>query len=141
MRMKHRSLLGITALEVITFGLYSIYGFFITKTEMNTLNGQSDRVPFFLWFFIPVINIWWFYRFCKAMHITTKRQLGVWVAFFAPIVLYFVGLFIINFNSQFFLNSITQTNFFFAVFSVFLTAAASALPILYYQHYLNKVAR
>ena len=141
MHIKHRSLFSIVLLDIITLGLYSIYWFFITKTEMNTINAQSAKVPFFLWFFVPIINIWWFYRFCKAMNVITRGSLGVWVAFFAPIILYFAAMFILNMYSQYLVTSLTQTNLYFALFSIILSAIVSTLPILYYQSNLNKVAR
>ncbi len=50
MHLKHRSLFAIILLDIVTLGLYSIYWFFITKTEMNTLNAQSAKVPFFCGF-------------------------------------------------------------------------------------------
>ncbi len=75
------------------------------------------------------------------MNVITRGKLGVGVAFFAPIILYFVALFIINLNSQFLINSLTQTNLLFALYSIALSAVVSTLPILYYQSNLNKVAR
>ena len=45
MRLKHRSLLGITILTILTFGIYHIYWYFITKTEMHVINGKTIKAP------------------------------------------------------------------------------------------------
>lgn len=140
MRIKHRSLLAVFLLNCITLTLYQIYWFFITKTEMNVVNSRENKVPFFLWFFIPIINIWWFYRFCKAMSVVTKGALNTWLAFFAPVIIsVMVGI----------LFSLTHTAFALTVTQISTSALVSygvsvllfSLPILYYQSYLNKVSR
>jgi hypothetical protein len=139
MRLKHRSLLGITLLTLITFGIYPIYWFFITKTEMNVLNGKSVKVPFFLFYFIPIINIWWFWRFAKAIEKTTKGNVGKWSAFLVPPILealagaiiYFV---ITNSNG---IGFITLSNGVYALVVVVL----GLLPIYYFQSNLNRYAK
>ena len=141
MRVKHRSFIAIILLNFITLGLYQIYWFFITKTEMNTLNSKDVKVPFFLWFFIPIINIWWFYRFAKAIERTTKNKLNKWSAFFAPVLIGLmisVLLTILGNLPTIDLPIIGAT----AVTSyVVISATAGIIPILYYQSYLNKVSR
>lgn len=140
MRIKHRSLIMVFLLNCITLTLYQIYWFFITKTEMNVVNSSENKVPFFLWFFIPIINIWWFYRFCKAMSVVTKGSLNKWLAFFAPVIIsVMVGI----------IFSLTNTAFAFTTTQISTSALVSygisvllfSLPILYYQSYLNKVSR
>ena len=139
MRTKHRSLIGITLLTIITLGLYQIYWYFITKTEMNTVNGKAVKVPFFLWFFIPIINIWWFWRFAKAIEKTTKNTVNRWAAFLAPVVLGFVGgAFLgILYPSFFQADMVYQTTFLGSL----LVIIVSLLPIYYFQSNLNKFAR
>ncbi|MBA3679115.1 DUF4234 domain-containing protein [Candidatus Saccharibacteria bacterium] len=139
MRLKHRSLFAIFLLNCITFSLYQIYWFFVTKTEMNILNSRENKVPFFLWFFIPIINIWWFYRFCKGMGAATKGRLNKWLAFFAPAI---IGL-IIGAGYSLTTTITLGSNYYnpTALFSYALSILVAILPILYYQSYLNKVSR
>lgn len=140
MRLKHRSLLGVFLLNCITLTLYQIYWFFISKTEMNVINSRENKVPFFLWFFIPIINIWWFYRFCKGMEAATKGALNKWLAFFAPVIIaIIVGVIFGATSTEIVLtsNNLSPT----ALFSYAISVLLLSLPILYYQSYLNKVAR
>lgn len=140
MRLKHRSLIGVFLLNCITLTLYYIYWFFITKTEMNVINSRDAKVPFFLWFFVPIVNVWWFYRFCKAMEISTKGRLNKWLAFFAPVLIgVIVGLVFGVTSSTISLSSTNLSSS--ALFSYALSVLLFSLPILYYQSYLNKVSR
>jgi len=139
MRVKHRSLLAITLLTLVTFGIYPIYWFFITKTEMNVVNGKAVKVPFFLWFFIPIINIWWYWRFAKAIEKITKGNVGRWSAFLAPPILGAIAGAILYF--VFARNDgtglITLSNGVYALVVVVL----GLLPIYYFQHNLNRYAK
>lgn len=139
MRTKHRSLLGITLLTIVTLGLYQIYWYFITKTEMNTVNSRAFKVPFFLWFFIPFINIWWFWRFAKAIEKTTKGSVNRWAAFFAPVILGVLGGFVIGllYPAALQPNGVYQVSFWGSL----LVVMVSLLPIYYFQLNLNKFAR
>ena len=159
MRMKHRSLIAILLLNIITLGLYQIYWYFITKTEMNTLNKRELKVPFFLWFFIPIINIWWFWRFAKALEGTTKGSLNRWLAFLAPLIIYFsLGVvlelvaWVLSIQSGFSYTGIAFVNSYFNginsfsfntahLWLIIINGVVVLLPVFYYQSNLNKVAR
>lgn len=137
MRTKQRSLIAITLLTIVTLGLYQIYWYFITKTEMNLTNSKSAKVPFFLWFFIPIVNIWWFWRFAKAIEKSTKGSVGRWAAFFAPVVFamassLFLGLLYPSVLNQ--ADFVDQTG----LWGSLLVVMASLLPIYYFQSHLNK---
>ncbi len=140
MRMKYRSLLSILLLNIITLGLYQIYWYFITKTEMNTLNKRELKVPFFLWFFIPIINIWWFWRWAKAIEATTKGLIGRWAAFLAPFVIALAVSVFFGITGPFniYTDSLTSTHF---LLQVAFANIIILLPVFYYQSNLNKVAR
>lgn len=140
MRLKHRSLIMVFLLNCITLTLYQIYWFFISKTEMNVINSRENKVPFFLWFFIPIINIWWFYRFCKGMEAATKGSLNKWLAFFAPVIIAIIVGVIFGVTSTAIVLSSTNLSP-TALFSYAVSVLLFSLPILYYQSYLNKVAR
>lgn len=136
---KHRSIIGITFLEIITFGIYKFYWYFITKTELNVVNGKSVKVPFFLWFFVPIINIWWFWRFAKSIEKITRGNVSRWSAFIAPVVLNFASaiFLVIIYGPLGFGKSFTVPNF----VSLIVATAALLLPIYYYQSNLNKYAK
>jgi hypothetical protein len=139
MRIKHRSLIAVFLLNCITLSLYQIYWFFITKTEMNVVNSDRDKVPFFLWIFVPIINIWWFYRYCRGMEAVTKGALNKWLAFFIPVIVAIVVSAMFGAAGTI---SLTATNLSSsALLSYGFAVLLFSLPILIYQHYLNKVAR
>ena len=138
MHLKHRSLVSIFVLNCITLNLYQVYWYFITKTEMNVLNPRDKKVPFFLWFFISPINIWWLYRFCKAMSYATKGELNKWTAFFAPIVIgLVVAVMFVLTNTD--IKSFSLGNSSLSSYAI--GTLLLSLPILYYQSYLNKVSK
>lgn len=139
MRTKRRSLPAIVLLNIITFGIYQIYWYFITKTEMNTLNSKNYKVPFFLWFFIPIINIWWFWRFAKAIEKTTKGTIGRWVAFFAPVILGILGG--VGIWLLYPVIYIDQGAYQTTLLGSLILAIIYLLPVLYFQSNLNKYAR
>ena len=139
MRIKHRSLFGITILTIITFGIYPIYWYFITKTEMNVVNGKSAKVPFFLWFFIPVINIWWFWRFAKAIEKITKGSVSRWSAFFGPIFLALMAGFLLVYVFGPY-NGGGIINLSRVMYSL-LAIVLGLLPIYYFQSNLNRFAK
>ena len=139
MRLKHRSLIGITLLTIITLGIYQIYWYFITKTEMNVINGKTVKVPFFLWFFVPIINIWWYWRFAKAIEKVTKENINRWTAFLAPVVLTFIAgitVFLV-FGPNNVGGLITPSRLVYSL----AVLVASLLPIYYFQSNLNKYAK
>jgi hypothetical protein len=140
MRIKHRSLLGVFLLNCITLTLYQIYWFFITKTEMNVVNSGRDKVPFFLWFFVPIVNIWWFYRYCRGMEVVTKGAINKWAAFFLPVIIgVVVGVVFGATSTTLVLTTAGLTTS--QIISYGFAVLLFSLPILIYQHYLNKVAR
>lgn len=136
MHLKHRSLVGITLLTIITLGLYQIYWYFITKTEMNILNGKYVKVPFFLCFFIPIVRIWWFWRFAKAIEKSTKGNVNRWSAFLAPIILEVLGGIVLAVAYPTF--RVTDTNLVSNWFAVLIAVVVSLLPIYYFQSNLNE---
>ncbi len=139
MRLKHRSLIGITLLTALTLGLYQIYWYFITKTEMNVINGRSAKVPFFLWFFVPVINIWWFWRFAKAIEKITKGSVNRWSAFLAPLLLAFLATTLLAyvFTPYSVGGLVTLSRFGYSTVALVL----GLLPIYYFQSNLNRYAK
>lgn len=139
MRIKHRSLLAITILTLITLGIYQPYWYFITKTEMNVVNAKSAKVPFFLWFFVPLVNIWWFWRFAKAIEKITHNSVSRWSAFFGPIFLSIAGTLLGIYASR--PQSLSSTLAFSGVGYSLFVVVLGLLPIYYYQSNLNKYAK
>lgn len=67
--IKHRNLVFVAIMSLITFGIYFIYWVYSTKEEMNSLGG---RIPSLILFFIPLVHIYFFYEYSK--YFVTKVQ-------------------------------------------------------------------
>lgn len=61
--MKKRNLAAMILLMFITCGLYIIYWFVATKTE---LNARGAKIPTAWLFIIPLGNLYFFYRYAEA---------------------------------------------------------------------------
>ena len=69
--IKKRNLWIMLLLLIITLGFYAIYWFYKTKQEINLLGGA---IPTFILFFIPIINLYFFYCYAKSfVNIVLKR--------------------------------------------------------------------
>ena len=106
---------------------------------MNVINGKDKKVPFFLWFFIPVVNIWWFWRFAGAIEKTTKGNVSRITAFLAPIILGYLGSLFVAITYQPY--SFAMLNNAPKLGSTLILVAVSLLPIYYFQSNLNKYAK
>lgn len=91
--MKNRSILKMILLTIITFGLYFIYWSYSTTKEMRKLGGD---IPFFLLFFIPFVNIWWVWKYSKAVEKVTGEKLSAILSFILLYAVGFIGIFIVQ---------------------------------------------
>ena len=60
--IRPRNLWLMLFLLVITLGFYAIYWLYKTKNELNRLGGT---IPTFILFFIPIVNLYFFYSYAK----------------------------------------------------------------------------
>ncbi len=73
--MKHRSILSVLILHLVTFGIYSWYWSIKTKGEMNRLGAK--KIPTAWIWLIPLVGtIWWDWRYCKGVEHVTKGKLS-----------------------------------------------------------------
>lgn len=139
--MKHRSVLAVLLLNIITLSLYQFYWYYVTKVEMNAVNGQKHRVPGYIWFFISPISFWWWYRFCEAITITTKNKTSTLFLFLLPFVLSAV-LFVIGLISGYYSTAELEG---WSIVSFISLISVLYLPFLittlYMQHKLNTVSK
>jgi len=69
--MRTRSLLGMLLLTLITAGLYQIYWLYSTKEEMRA---KGSRIPTILLLLVPLVNIWWFWRYARGVAEVTRHE-------------------------------------------------------------------
>ena len=61
--IEKRNLVVVFILTVFTFGIYSLYWFYKTKEEINSLGAD---IPTFWLAIIPVANLYWTYKYCEG---------------------------------------------------------------------------
>jgi hypothetical protein len=75
---KERNILLIYILGFVTFGIYIFYWLYETKKELEELGAD---IPSFILYFIPIVNIYWLYRYTEGWAYVTRKD---------NVVLYFI---------------------------------------------------
>ncbi len=83
--MIKRSILGVLLLPFITLGIYSLVWFVMTKNEMNR---KGDDIPTAWLLIIPIVNIYWVWKYSKGVERVTKEKVHAVLAF---LLLYLLG--------------------------------------------------
>lgn len=91
--MKHRSPIAVLLLPFITFGLYSLYWEVMTKIEMNN---QGAKIPTAWLIIVPIVNIWWLWKYSEGVEYVTKEKMSGVLAFILLFLLGFIGSAIIQ---------------------------------------------
>ena len=96
--MTRRSPIVVLILPLVTFGIYALVWYVMTKREMNRLGA---RVPTAWLIIIPIINFYWMWKYCEGVEHVTKGRMGAAVAFLLLFFLSVIGMAIIqsSFNS------------------------------------------
>ncbi|MFP4567489.1 MAG: DUF4234 domain-containing protein [Candidatus Woesearchaeota archaeon] len=69
--VKKRNILLVYLYTFITFGIYGIYWYVSTKTEMN---GLGANIPTAWLLIIPFVNIYWLYKYSEAFSKFVKKD-------------------------------------------------------------------
>ena len=83
--MQHRDPIMLILLSIITFGLYSLIWLVTTKNQMNA---KGTQIPTAWLLIIPLVNIWWYWKFCEGVEIVTNRGMETTIAF---LLIYLLG--------------------------------------------------
>jgi len=83
---KERNILFVYILIFLTLGIYFLYWMYKTKNELNELGAN---IPSFILYFIPIVNIYWLYRYTKGWVYVTKKEDAI--VYF--ILFYFLNIF------------------------------------------------
>lgn len=94
--MKNRSPIAVLLLPLVTFGIYSLYWEVKTKGEMNSLGAD---IPTAWLIIVPLVNIWWMWKYCQGVQHVTGEKLNA--------ALVFVGFLLIGFI----MSAIVQDSF------------------------------
>ena len=90
--VQERNPIMVLILTLCTFGIYGIYWVITTKNEMNELGAEIPTAWLIL---VPIVNIWWMYKYCEGWEQVTKSETSALMVFivyivFAPIAIWIV---------------------------------------------------
>jgi len=88
--MKNRSVAAVVLLPLVTFGIYTLYWFVSTKGELNE---KGATIPTAWLLIIPIVNIFWYYKYFEGAEQVTGGKVN-------SIMLFLVGLFVTNLISS-----------------------------------------
>lgn len=91
--MKHRSPVAVLLLPLITLGIYGLYWEVMTKIEMNN---QGANIPTAWLIIVPLVNIWWLWKYSEGVEQITKQKMSGVLAFILIFLLGFIGAAIIQ---------------------------------------------
>lgn len=97
--MTHRSPFIVFLLGGLTLGLYYIYWMWTTTNEMNE---RGADVPHPILAFVPIVNLWWLWRWSGGVEHVTGGQWGQFGAFALSVFLPGIGAAVIQsaFNQE-----------------------------------------
>lgn len=76
-------------LMVVTFGIYAIYWFYQTASEMKAIAKDESAQPG-LWtalLFIPIVSLWSLYKYGELFEKAGSEKLNRWVTFLLWLVI------------------------------------------------------
>ena len=91
--MQHRNPIMVILLSIITLGIYSIYWLVTTKIQMNTKGAQ---IPTAWLLIIPLVNIYWLWKFSEGVEHVTKKGMQTAIAFLLVWILDILGAAIVQ---------------------------------------------
>ena len=91
--MKKRNPILVIFLAFITFGIYCLVWYVITKDEMNA---KGATIPTAWLIIIPLVNYYWLWKFCEGVELVTNKGMTTAVAFLLVFFLSIIGMAIIQ---------------------------------------------
>ncbi|TFH09626.1 MAG: DUF4234 domain-containing protein [Candidatus Atribacteria bacterium] len=91
--MTRRSPIAVFLLPFVTFGFYALFWIVRTKTEMNS---RGAGIPTAWLLLIPIVNIYWLYRFAQGVDHVTGGRMSTAAAFLLTLFLGTIGYAVIQ---------------------------------------------
>ncbi len=76
--MRNRSVVAVLLFSILTLGIYAIYWMVSTKNEMNR---AGSRVPTGWLLIIPIVSIYWTWKYCEGVEQVTRGKMSGAVGF------------------------------------------------------------
>lgn len=92
--MKNRSPIAVFFFSFATFGIYGIYWYVKTKGEINKLT--DAKIPTAWLIIIPLVNIWWTWKYSEGVDKATKGELSAVISFILLLALGSIGMAVIQ---------------------------------------------
>ncbi len=70
--IRYRNLVLVAILSVVTAGIYLIYWFVRTKSELNSLGAKIPTAWLLLLF--PIGTLYWLYKYAEGVHLTVGKD-------------------------------------------------------------------
>ncbi|MFA5405778.1 MAG: DUF4234 domain-containing protein [Candidatus Nanoarchaeia archaeon] len=100
-KIEERNLIVVVLLMMFTFGIYTVYWFYKTKHEINSLGAD---IPTTWLIIIPIANLYWIYKYCEGFSEHVKKDNNTILWFILYIIVSIVPILI--FQSE--LNKIAK---------------------------------
>ncbi len=71
--MKNRSVVAVIILSLVTLGIYTLYWLVVTKRE---LNAKGANIPTSWLIIIPLVNIFWLYKYYEGAEQVTDKKVN-----------------------------------------------------------------
>lgn len=91
--MKKVSPVMVIVFSIITLGIYGLFWAINRKTEMNS---QGANIPTAWLLLVPIVSIWWMWKFSGGVEHVTRGKTSQVIAFILVAVLGFIGMAIIQ---------------------------------------------
>lgn len=91
--MKNRNPLAVFLLPFVTFGIYGLYWLVKTKGEMNS---KGATIPTAWLIIVPLVNIWWYWKYSEGVEQVTGGKLSGVLAFILLFLLGTIGAAIVQ---------------------------------------------
>jgi hypothetical protein len=91
--MTRRSVLSVLILTIVTFGIYGLFWLVKTKDEMNE---RGASVPTAILLIVPLVNLYWMWKYAEGVEIVTDRRMSGPVAFLVLWLLGIIGMAILQ---------------------------------------------
>jgi hypothetical protein len=91
--MKKVSPVMVIVFTIISFGFYALFWVINRKTEMNA---QGANIPTAWLMIVPVVGIWWSWKFAGGVEHVTRGKTSQVIAFILMAVLGVIGMAIIQ---------------------------------------------